>query len=312
VAPDPIRLGRLLSRTGLLNADSITIEPKAFPGRAALFSIDVESDYGSGRWEALSRIDRYLDLAASLDVPLTAFVEGQFFETRRKLCRLLSARGLDVQLHCYDHSRPGDTAAELRRSVQAYEDVIQKSPRGYRAHTYRLTDALLTGLIGHGFAWDSSLMRAFGQGRNRDPRFQAGDYLVLDGRLVEFPLATWGAVPVPLNHAYRLLLKTPVETLLRTLTRLGALVAYNVHMTDLVRCSSLRVADRGPLSRLLHRYSWCTQGDDTFESFRGIVGYLRGSGFEFLTTDDAYRRVSGGNGRNREGTAMPSSAVSNK
>ena len=136
-------------------------------------------------------------------------------------------------------------------------------------------------------------MRAFGQGGNRDSRLQAGDYLVLDGRIVEFPLATWGAVPLPLNHAYRLLIKTPVETILRTVTRVGPPVAYNVHMTDLVRCSSLRSARRGPLSRLLHRYSWCTQGGDTFKSFRSIVGYLRHKGFEFLTTDDAYRRVSG-------------------
>lgn len=276
----------------LLDPRDIDVEPRTLDERVATFSIDIETDYGTGRTEALSQTDRFLDLVAALDVPLTAFVEGQFFENRRELCRLLLDRGVDVQLHCFDHSLPGDTAEMLRRGAAAYSDFCGHPPRGYRAHTYRLTTELYETLVELDFRWDSSLMTALAQGRNTHPEFQEGDYFVLDGCLMVFPMGRWRVVPIAFNHSYRLLLKSPGEAIFRTAFGPRRFVAYNVHMTDLVRNDSLASAKRSPVSRLLHRYLWSTHGSDTFGSFRSAVKYLRRLGYRFEATDDLCRRLT--------------------
>ena len=276
----------------LLDPQRVGVEARILGERVATLSIDVESDYGTGRTEALSQIGRFLDVTVDLDVPVTAFVEGQFFENRKDVCRLLVEGGVDVQLHCYDHALPGDTPDALRRGAAAYAEFCGHPPAGYRAHTYRLTEELFDTLLEEGFCWDSSVMTAVGQGRNRHPEFRDGDYFVLAGRLFEFPVGAWRGLPLPFNHTYRLLLKTPGEALLRLSTGPGRLVVYNTHMTDLVRCDSLREAKRTPTVRLLHRYLWSTQGSDTFDSLRGAVRYLSRRGYRFESTDGLYRRLS--------------------
>jgi peptidoglycan/xylan/chitin deacetylase (PgdA/CDA1 family) len=259
--------------------------------RIALFSLDVETDYGTGRTEALAHLDRFADLMADLGVPWTAFVEGHLFAACRGVCRLLRERCADVQLHCFDHGA-GDTAASLRRSVDLYGEFCGRAPEGYRAHTYRLTEPLVDALIAAGFRWDSSLMRAYAQGGDRRRAHRRGDYLILRDRLVEFPMGTWRGVPLPLNHAYLMLAKTPGELLLRTVAGPPRLLVYNLHMTDLVRCGSLAVARRAPAVRLLHKYAWSTHGKDTFAVVRRFVVYLRRIGYEMLTTSDLYARVA--------------------
>ncbi len=275
----------------LLDPRDIDVEPRTLNEKVATFSIDIETDYGTGRTEALSQIDRFLDLVAELDVPLTAFVEGQFFENRQELCRLLLDRSVDVQLHCYDHTRPGDTPDDLRRGAAAYADFCGRPARGYRAHTYRLTKPLYDTLIEAGFRWDSSLMTALAQSRNSHPEFKEGDYFVLDGRIVAFPMGKWRGVPLAFNHAYRLLLKSPAEAVFRVAFGPTRLAAYNVHMTDLVRCDSLAGATRSPVSRMLHKYLWITHGADTFGSVRSVVRYLRRTGYRLESTDELHRRV---------------------
>lgn len=280
----------------LLTPAGLAVERRRLAAPVALFSLDTETDYGTGRTEALGQLDRFADLMAELEVPWTAFVEGQFFERRRPLCRGLAARGVDVQLHCYDHAEPGDTAASLARSAAAYADCMGRRPAGYRAHTYRLTRPLFDALERLGFAWDSSLMRALAQGSNRHPGLRGGDYLVLGESLYEFPIGTWRGLPVPLNHTHLLLAKRPGEALLGALCGPSRLLAYNCHMTDLVRSGSLTAARRSPLVRVLYRYMWNGHGADTFAAVRRIVARVRRLGYELKTTDGLYRELSGGLG----------------
>jgi hypothetical protein len=276
----------------LLDPGRTTVEARTLDGRVALLSVDLETDYGSGLDEALSQIGRLLDLLARLGVPLTAFVEGQFFERRRPLCRMLLDGGVDVQLHCYDHAEPGDTPTSLRRGAMALEDFCGRPAAGYRAHTYRLTHQLYETLLDLGFRWDSSLIRGIGQGSNRHRQFRHGDYFILGGRLLEFPVATWRGTPLPLNHAYRLLFKAPLESVLWAASGPGPLVAYNTHMTDLVRCASLSRSPITGLPRLLLRYMWTAQGRDTLGALESFVTRLRASGYEFLTTQALYDRLA--------------------
>ena len=276
----------------LLSADEITVEPRTFHAKAAAFSLDLETDFGTGRTEALLQLPRFVDLMAELDVPWTAFVEGQFFEHKRDIVGMLRARGVDLQLHCYDHGQPGDTPDALRRSVAAYADFMGRKPAGYRAHTYRLTRALFDTLVEEGFLWDSSIMRGFAQGRNPHPGVRQGDYLRLNGRLIEFPVATWRGLPIALNHTHVLLAKTPGEFILRAVSGPPPLVVYNFHMTDLVRCASLAAAVRTPAVKMLYRYLWSTHGRDTFPIVRRFVRYLRGRGYRVGTMSQLHEQVN--------------------
>jgi hypothetical protein len=277
----------------LLDPARTSVEARTLARPTVLLSIDLETDYGSGLDEALSQTGRLLDVLARLGVPLTAFVEGQFFERRKPLCRMLLDAGVDVQLHCYDHAQPGDTRDTLRRGAQALAEFCGRPADGYRAHTYRLTHELYEALLELGFRWDSSLMRGWGQGANRRPAFQDGDYFVLGGRLFEFPVATWRGLPVPLNHPSRLLLPAPIEALLWTTAGTGALVAYNAHMTDLVRCASLSRSPLPLLPRLLYRYLWATtRRSDTFEALEAVIARLQAAGYEFLATQTLYERLA--------------------
>lgn len=275
----------------LLPPDGLVVAARQVPWRAATFSVDIETDYGTGRTEALDQTMRFADLMSRLDVPWTAFVEGQLFRTRPALCRELAARGVDVQLHVYDHATPGDTPASLADGVAAYADCLGRLPAGYRAHTYRLTRPLYEALRALGFRWDSSLMRAFAQGGNRHPAFARGDYLVFDDGFVEFPIANWRGTSVPLNHTHLLLLRRPGELMLRGIAGPGRLVAYNCHMTDLVRSDSLRHAVRTRTVRMLYRYMWLARGPDTFGVLARFIDYLGRRGYACRTSDDLYHAL---------------------
>jgi peptidoglycan/xylan/chitin deacetylase (PgdA/CDA1 family) len=277
--------------SALIGSGHVTITPRWLPERVALLSIDVETDYGTGRSEALSQAGRLLDLLGRLQLPLTAFVEGQLFERQPRLCRLLVERGVDVQLHVYDHATAGDTPASLARGVEAYNAFMGRGPDGYRAHTYRLTPALYDALVAHGFTWDSSVMRALGLGRNADPAFRTGDYFQM-GDLVEFPLGAWRYARLPLNHPYSLLAGSVGGAALRSVCGpAGSLVACNVHMTDLVRSPALAEARYGRLFEWMQRWMWLGHGSDSFATFTTLCTYLRSHGFTFMRTSDLYAQI---------------------
>ena len=119
----------------LVAPGDIPVRPGRIGRRVAAFSIDVEPDYNSRQYEALGRLADMLEVVRELELPLTAFVEGQFFENRRDVPERLVAAGVDVQLHCYDHLGPGDEPEDLAHSVEAYGAFMGCRPEGYRAHT---------------------------------------------------------------------------------------------------------------------------------------------------------------------------------
>jgi peptidoglycan/xylan/chitin deacetylase (PgdA/CDA1 family) len=114
----------------LIRPDDVVPSPHALERKTALNTLDVETDFGSRQCTALSRLEQVLDLMAELDIPLTAFIEGRLFESRCDICALLMARGVDIQLHYYDHGTFGDTPEPLRRSIEAYVEFLWQTSRG--------------------------------------------------------------------------------------------------------------------------------------------------------------------------------------
>jgi peptidoglycan/xylan/chitin deacetylase (PgdA/CDA1 family) len=277
----------------LVSSDDVRVVPRTLETPTALLSMDVETDYGTGRRDALDQLARFLDVVGELAVPLTAFVEGQLFERQPQTCALLAARGVDVQLHVYDHATSGDSPASLRQGVDAFTAFMGRPPDGYRAHSCRLTPELFEALADFGFKWDSSVMRAYALGHNGHACFRQGDYFVLGEGLFEFPVGRWRGLNLPLNHPYSLLAgRAGGQILRRFCGPADRLVAYNIHMTDLLRVPALDQAPYGALFRLLQRWMWLGQNGDTFAFFRRMYAYLRDRGFSFETTNGCYERLT--------------------
>ena len=251
------------------------------PTKAAVLSIDVEHDYNGNRTDALDRLPELLASIRGAELPLTAFVEGRLFTKRPDLCAALVDAGVDVQLHCHDHRDSGDSAESLGRGIAAYKSFVGRSPNGYRAHTHRLTEALLSAVLSEGFAWDSSILPGLGLGSHRHPAFRRGDYFVIDDALIEFPVASWRALGVPFTHSYRQLMGGTVESLLDRALSLPRLVVYCMHLVDLVRDgrigqSPLPLWLKGGHALVRHRQRG-------FDDLIGLTERLRARGYEWTT-----------------------------
>ena len=86
------------NRLPLVTSDHVAVHPRTLDTPPALLSIDVETDFGTGRTDALAELPRFLDFVGERQLPLTAFVEGQLFERHPHLCAHLVKHGVDVQL----------------------------------------------------------------------------------------------------------------------------------------------------------------------------------------------------------------------
>ena len=282
----------------MLDVAAHRIVGRRSPNKAAVLSIDVEHDYNGDRADALDRLPDLLSAVRRAELPLTAFVEGRLFTERPDLCAALVESGADVQLHCHDHRDSGDSAESLGRGVAAYKRFVGVPPRGYRAHTYRLTEALFAAVVREDFAWDSSILPGFGLGAHRHPAFRRGevlcrgkapcrgktcrpDYFVIGDSLVEFPVASWRALGVPFTHSYRQLMGGFVESLLSRAMPLPRLLVYCMHLVDLFPDGRIWQA---PLPLWLRSgHALVRRRQRGLDDLVDLAERLRGAGYEWTT-----------------------------
>ena len=262
------------------------------PKKMAVLSIDVEHDYNGDHTDALERLPDLLDAVRQARLPLTAFVEGRLFESRPDLCGRLAEAGADLQLHCYDHREPGDSVESLERGIAAFERFTGARPCGYRAHTYRLTNALFRALVAEGFAWDSSILPGIGLGNHPGRAFRRGDYFTLDGAFAEYPVASWRALGIPFTQSYRQFLGRFAESLLDLATSLPALLVYDMHMVDLVRDGQI---GKSPLPLWLKgAHLWARRRQRGFDDLVALGDRLRARGYEWITLSHCHELLTGG------------------
>ena len=267
------------------------IENHRLPDKLAVLTVDVEHDYDGDRTDALDRLPDLLAALRRARLPLTAFVEGRLFTERPDLCAALAEAGADLQLHCYDHREPGDSAASLERGAAAFERFAGARPRGYRARRWRLTEELFTALVAGGFAWDSSSLPGIGFGHHPSRVFRDGDWFTIDGALVEFPAASWRALGVPFTQPYRQLMGRFVESLLDRAAALPNLLVYNLHMVDVVRDGRIR---RSPNPLWLKAaLALSRPGRQGFDDLAVLGDRLRGRGYEWTTLTRCHERLTG-------------------
>jgi len=258
----------------------------------AVISIDIEKDYTGTGQDALDLLPEVLIFLRKLDVPLTAFVEGQLFRERADLCDKMLETGTDMQLHCFDHTKDGDDREDIERSIEAYKSVTGHAPSGYRAHTYRLNEEILETLYQQNFSWDSSLLPGWGLGAIKHDSLRSDDYYVLDGKIFEFPLASWRRSGIPFVHSYRRLMTPLIEYPLRVASALPDLLIYDMHMVDLVRNGKQWAAPLPLWLKLLYTLTWAPWERNSMSNLADLLQWLKGRGYRFQTMSELYKNVS--------------------
>lgn len=183
-----------------------------------------------------------LDLMAEYNVRATFFVLGTVAEQFPELVMRISKEGHEVASHGFAHHlitqmSPGAFRADLRRSIDVLEEIVQEPILGYRAPQFSLNGSSLWALelmAAAGLHYDSSVfpIRHPRYGIPSAPRHPHKIYTP-SGPLVEFPLTTARVlgqnVPIAGGGYMRVLPLAFIRWGFRTLNRQGHMAVLYIH-----------------------------------------------------------------------------------
>jgi len=154
-------------------------------------------------WEQQhSRIEasthRLLDLLDKNQTHATFFVLGWVALRYRSLIQEIHKRGHEIGCHSMDHQlvsrmTPIDFYESTRSAKNLIESIIEEEIVGYRAPCFSITpgcDWAFDALARLGFRYDSSV-HPVDHPTYGNPTAPRTPYAVAQGRLMEFPIATW-------------------------------------------------------------------------------------------------------------------------
>ena len=108
-------------------------------------------------------VPRILELLRKYDLPGGFFVPGIVAEDYPELIQEIDEAGHEIGHHGYTHANPvamsdEEEAREFDRANAVFEQIIGKTPVGYRAPAADMGKRTLNRIIDSGFEYDSSLM----------------------------------------------------------------------------------------------------------------------------------------------------------
>jgi peptidoglycan/xylan/chitin deacetylase (PgdA/CDA1 family) len=262
-------------------------------------------------------VDRLLEVAGDLGVPLTFFAIGSDLARPEAAKKLAAARANGVEManhtldHRYDLVRLGRT--EIRRQVEegarAIAEATGERPVGFRAPGYTITDEVMEVLVELGVAYDSSVFpcpayyaaKTAALGwialRGRTSRSIAGSPAVLAAPTRPYRIGRpyWrrGAglpeLPVQVTRGARLPFYGTSLTMggpgvARALARMCVgepLVNLELHGIDVLAASDGLEALRP------HQVDVRVPVANKVEALRAAIGELRGAGYSFVRLRDA-------------------------
>ncbi len=141
---------------------------------------------------------RLLELLDGSQTRGTFFVLGWVAKRYPWLIHEIHQRGHEMGCHSLDHRlvcrmKPTEFYETTRQAKDLIEDIIDEPIRGYRAPCFSITpgcDWAFDSLARLGFAYDSSVHPVH-HPLYGNPTAPRAAYAVADGRLMEFPIATW-------------------------------------------------------------------------------------------------------------------------
>jgi polysaccharide deacetylase family protein (PEP-CTERM system associated) len=140
------------------------------------------------------------DLFARHGRTATFFVLGEVARRLPQRIRELAAAGHEVASHGMHHLRAGSRPVrifgeDIARSRKLLEDTVGNAVTGFRAPEWSLRELAspaTRAVADAGFAYDSSLMPAWGAGRRDNPRFACRLRWPDGAKLLEFPPLVFG------------------------------------------------------------------------------------------------------------------------
>ena len=136
----------------------------SLPNRTAVFSIDVESDYGGiggEHYRTFADERRFGELRSLLrdeGVEPTQFVVASIAEKHPQFVEAAASLGGEIELHSYSHPNgPHDLEREATLGLEVFERVLGTRPRGYRSPFGRIAESDYPALKQLGFAYSSSV-----------------------------------------------------------------------------------------------------------------------------------------------------------
>ncbi len=145
---------------------AISVDLDEIPNYLAIHGLDGTLDVGAGRTAVYDiALDRLLAFADEMQLPLTLFAIGKDLARPQAAAKLREAvfRGHEIANHTLDHrydlTRLG--REEIEKQILGGSDAIAvatgKTPTGFRAPGYTITDTVMDVLLDHGYAYDSSV-----------------------------------------------------------------------------------------------------------------------------------------------------------
>jgi polysaccharide deacetylase family protein (PEP-CTERM system associated) len=222
------------------------------PGPTLLLSVDFEDWHqlvrrrvGVRDWEtpgpALARqTDALLRTLDELGARATFFVLGMAARAHPHLLKAIVEAGHEIGCHGDSHrlvhtQTPSEFAADLRAAKATIEDLIGRTPVGYRAPAFSITKAASWAydvLASEGFVYDASQHESPAI-RDHAVPISTGPHRI-DPGLWEFPVAVWRTrgIKIPVGGAsYWQVLPTPV--VLKGLQDAGPLAGLYLHPYEL-------------------------------------------------------------------------------
>lgn len=275
-------------------------------------------------------VPRYRELFASLGVPCTFFVIGRDLADERALAeaRMLAAAGHELgnhtQHHRYDLVRLGHEAmrAEVVEGAASVARAFGRTPAGFRAPGYTITDELMDVLAESGVAYDSSVFpcpaywaaktTAIGlialRGRRShsivdtpavlgapaEPYHPARPYWRRNGArngLIELPIGVTRGARLPYIGTSLMLAGPARSALLTRMMRGRALVNLELHGLDV-----LGAREDGLEDLAAHQRDLSVPVERKLETLRRTVELLTRDGYRFVTLFEAARAFANATG----------------
>lgn len=255
---------------------------------SACMTLDLETDYATGKFHGSTGIIRLCDFCQSAGIPLTVFVEGRIIRDYREVLSLFPPP-TEFELHCNDHRYIPDTPESLASGIKSFSSAFQRSPRGYRAACYKTTDELMMALVNHGFAWDSSCLPNFG-GVFSFRKTPSNRPFRLSNGLVELPIAVLPGLGLPLTMSFISLLGLQsIKVFIMTLG-LPCLMVFVIHLHDLFPSPALSEATL--LRRIGHNWNYRLGFTDPFERFKSFINILKERNYQFFTCREIIEKMN--------------------
>ncbi len=259
--------------------------------KIACLSVDVEPDlWCPQRRIRLFENDAHLDALCALlrrrGVPLTSFVVMKdAARYAAAFAELEKAIEVEFAVHSFNHDqRLPVTADEVKRAWDAYGDLWNWQPRGYRSPNCLIDTRGLHNLAEQGFVYDSSVTPSvrFDRYGYNNLHLPTTPFRVqpAERQILEFPIACLGGIRMPFILSYMKLFGPRAVSAAGKLLPLPDVAVVYFHPYDLY------VAEMAAHGRGWKKYAHLRNAQNGVAILDGMIEMLTRQGYKFMLMED--------------------------